>query len=53
MHGAQVPRMVPKSPTQIAAGSNTQQNIIEYVSNLNQDVTQPHRFSDANRLANA
>ena len=53
MHGAQVPPMVPKSPTQIVAGPNTQQKIIEYVSNLNQDVTQPHGFSDADRWVNA
>ena len=45
--------MIPKSFTQNAAVTKTQQNIVEYVSKLIQDVTQPYRFSDANQWVNA
>ena len=44
--------MIRKSFTQIAAGTNAQQNDGNYGSNLNHDVKQPHGFSDANQQIN-
>ena len=53
MHGAELHPVIHKSLRQIAAGNNTPRNFGEYVSNLNQDIRQPHRFSDANQWVNA
>ena len=53
MHRTESPLMTPKSLTQIVAGTNTVQNVDEYGSKLNQDVTQPHPFSDANQWVKA
>ena len=53
MHGAEVSPMIPKSLTQVAAGTITQQKIGEDESNINQDVTSAHRYSDANQWAHA
>ena len=47
MYGADSPHMIPKYPL-----LDTQQKIGEYGSNLNQNVTQPHRFSDINQWVN-
>ena len=49
IHGVEAPPMIPNSLMQIAAGTKTQQNIGEYGSNLNQDVTQPRQISDSNQ----
>ena len=49
LHGVEAPPMIPNSLTQIAAGTKTRQNVGEYGSNLNQDVTQPRQISDSNQ----
>ena len=44
--------MIPKSFTQIDAGTDTQQNIGNYKSTRIRNIRQPHRFSNADQWLN-